>query len=62
MRSYDAANFNDRLLLGLKGTMSEAELHILNSTFAIFGMLAAADGWGHLKATRSRSRLSRASR
>lgn len=26
---YDPANFNDRLLLGLKGTMSEAELHIL---------------------------------
>ncbi|WP_284347523.1 zinc ribbon domain-containing protein [Rhodovastum atsumiense] len=36
--------------------------HTLISTFAIFGMLAAADGWGHLKATRSRSRLSRASR
>jgi excisionase family DNA binding protein len=28
---YDAANFNDRLLLGLKGTMSEAELHILKA-------------------------------
>ena len=26
---YDPNNFNDRLLLGLKGTMSEAELHIL---------------------------------
>ena len=26
---YDPANYNDRLLLGLKGTMSEAELHIL---------------------------------
>jgi DNA invertase Pin-like site-specific DNA recombinase len=26
---YDLRNFNDRLLLGLKGTMSEAELHIL---------------------------------
>lgn len=26
---YDPANFNDRLLLGLKGTMSEAEIHIL---------------------------------
>src|SRR3954451_2852382 len=26
---YDAADYNDRLLLGLKGTMSEAELHIL---------------------------------
>ncbi len=26
---YDLASFNDRLLLGLKGTMSEAELHVL---------------------------------
>lgn len=26
---YDPASYNDRLLLGLKGTMSEAELHIL---------------------------------
>lgn len=26
---YDPANFNDRLLLGLKGTMSEAELHVI---------------------------------
>jgi DNA invertase Pin-like site-specific DNA recombinase len=26
---YDPSHFNDRLLLGLKGTMSEAELHIL---------------------------------
>ena len=28
---YDPSNFNDRLLLGLKGTMSEAELHILKA-------------------------------
>jgi DNA invertase Pin-like site-specific DNA recombinase len=28
---YDPATFNDRLLLGLKGTMSEAELHILKA-------------------------------
>src|ERR1700721_3788787 len=28
---YDPANFNDRLLLGLKGTMSEAELHVLKA-------------------------------
>jgi DNA invertase Pin-like site-specific DNA recombinase/DNA-binding transcriptional MerR regulator len=28
---YDPTNYNDRLLLGLKGTMSEAELHILRS-------------------------------
>lgn len=26
---YDPAQYNDRLLLGLKGTMSEAEIHIL---------------------------------
>jgi len=26
---YDPAHFNDRLLLGLKGTISEAELHVL---------------------------------
>src|SRR5918995_4238777 len=26
---YDPAEYNDRLLLGLKGTMSEAELHLL---------------------------------
>src|SRR4051794_7375793 len=26
---YDPSGYNDRLLLGLKGTMSEAELHIL---------------------------------
>lgn len=28
---YDPADFNDRLLLGLKGTMSEAELHFLRA-------------------------------
>jgi DNA invertase Pin-like site-specific DNA recombinase len=28
---YDPTNFNDRLLLGLKGTMSEAELHVLKA-------------------------------
>jgi DNA invertase Pin-like site-specific DNA recombinase len=28
---YSPAQFNDRLLLGLKGTMSEAELHIIRS-------------------------------
>lgn len=27
---YDPSQYNDRLLLGLKGTMSEAELHILH--------------------------------
>ena len=28
---YDPAHFNDRLVLGLKGTMSEAELHMLRA-------------------------------
>jgi DNA invertase Pin-like site-specific DNA recombinase len=28
---YDPSTYNDRLLLGLKGTMSEAELHILKA-------------------------------
>jgi DNA invertase Pin-like site-specific DNA recombinase len=28
---YDPSDYNDRLLLGLKGTMSEAELHILRN-------------------------------
>ena len=28
---YSPAEFNDRLLLGLKGTMSEAELHLIRS-------------------------------
>jgi DNA invertase Pin-like site-specific DNA recombinase len=28
---YDPAHFNDRLLRGLKGTMSEAELHVLKA-------------------------------
>ena len=28
---YDPSRFNDRLLLGLKGTMSEAELHMLRT-------------------------------
>jgi DNA invertase Pin-like site-specific DNA recombinase len=28
---YDPSSFNDRLLLGLKGTMSEAEIHLLRA-------------------------------
>jgi DNA invertase Pin-like site-specific DNA recombinase/predicted DNA-binding protein (UPF0251 family) len=31
---YDPSEFNDRLLLGLKGTMSEAELHVLKCRMA----------------------------
>ena len=32
---YDPADFNDRLLLGLKGTMSEAELHFIRARLAV---------------------------
>jgi DNA invertase Pin-like site-specific DNA recombinase len=38
---YDPANYNDRLLLGLKGTMSEAELHVLKQRL-LAGMRAKA--------------------
>lgn len=38
---YDPAHFNDRLLLGLKGTMSEAELHVLRARL-IGGMINKA--------------------
>ena len=38
---YDPAHFNDRLLLGLKGTMSEAELHVLRARL-MGGMLSKA--------------------
>ena len=38
---YDPASFNDRLLLGLKGTMSEAELHLLRARLR-GGLLAKA--------------------
>ena len=38
---YDPAAFNDRLLLGLKGTMSEAELHVLRARLR-GGILAKA--------------------
>src|SRR5438034_8236162 len=38
---YDPGYYNDRLLLGLKGTMSEAELHVLKARL-IGGQLAKA--------------------
>jgi len=38
---YDPAQYNDRLLLGLKGTMSEAELHVLKNRM-LEGKLAKA--------------------
>jgi hypothetical protein len=44
---YDLAQFNDRLLLGLKGTMSEAELHLLAGR--LHGAKQAAAGRGVLR-------------
>ena len=44
---YDPAYFNDRLLLGLKGTMSEAELHMLKMRL-VGGVLSKAQR-GELK-------------
>ena len=44
---YDPGHFNDRLLLGLKGTMSEAELHILKARL-LGGVLSKAER-GELK-------------
>jgi DNA invertase Pin-like site-specific DNA recombinase len=41
---YDLGQFNDRLLLGLKGTMSEAELHILAGRLQGARRAAAARG------------------
>jgi excisionase family DNA binding protein len=41
---YDLADFNDRLLLGLKGQMSEAELHMLHSRLTGAQRAAAARG------------------
>ena len=38
---YDPVDFNDRLLLGLKGTMSEAELHMMRARLR-GGVLSAA--------------------
>ena len=44
---YDPGHFNDRLLLGLKGTMSEAELHVLRARL-LGGILSKAQR-GELK-------------
>jgi DNA invertase Pin-like site-specific DNA recombinase len=32
---YDSSSFNDRLLLGLEGTMSEAELHVIKARLRV---------------------------
>src|SRR3954471_17185999 len=39
---YDPGAYNDRLLLGLKGTMSEAELHLIRQRM-LSGKLAKAE-------------------
>lgn len=41
---YDPGHFNDRLLLGLKGTMSEAELHFLKARLRGGALNKAARG------------------
>jgi DNA invertase Pin-like site-specific DNA recombinase len=41
---YDLRNFNDRLVLGFKGTMSEAELHVLAGRLQASKRAAAARG------------------
>src|ERR1041385_8808928 len=41
---YDPTGYNDRLLLGLKGTMSEAELHILRQRMQQGAMQKARRG------------------
>jgi len=45
---YDLADVNDRILLGLKGTMSEVELHLLAGR--LHGAKLAAAGRGELRA------------
>ena len=44
---YDPTSFNDRLLLGLKGTMSEAELHVMQARMR--GALLAKARRGELR-------------
>jgi len=44
---YHSADFNDRLVLGLKGTMSEAELHLIRSRLTAGLRHKAA--WGQLR-------------
>ena len=41
---YDPVDFNDRLLLGLKGTMSEAELHMMRARLRGGSLSAARRG------------------
>jgi DNA invertase Pin-like site-specific DNA recombinase len=55
---YDPSHFNDRLLLGLKGTMSEAELHVLRARLQ-GGIRNQGAAWrtGHQAADRIRIQL-----
>ncbi len=43
---YDPAQYTDRVLLGRKGTMSEAELHLLKESAPGCADLCAAHGLG----------------
>src|SRR5918995_7450153 len=45
---YDPTEYNDRLLLGLKGTMSEAELHLLKQRMQAGRLAKARRGGGGL--------------
>ena len=62
---YDPSSYNDRLLLGLKGTMSEAELHILRQRMqqgalqkARRGELVSKVPIGYVRTPRRRGRRS----
>jgi DNA invertase Pin-like site-specific DNA recombinase len=41
---YDPANYNDRLVLGLKGTISEAELHLIKQRMSAGKLVKAQRG------------------
>jgi hypothetical protein len=45
---YDPADFNDGLLLGLKGTMAHAELHFLRGRL-LGGKLNVSSNWIEVK-------------
>jgi DNA invertase Pin-like site-specific DNA recombinase len=46
---YDLTDFNDRLVLGIKGTMNEAELHIMRSRLhdAMVNKARRGEAYGH---------------
>jgi hypothetical protein len=57
---YHPALFNDRLLLGLKGTMSEAELHIIRARLGYLPSQPGAAGLQHpAEAASARRRVER---